>query len=100
VEALIDRSRGVSGASFVVDASGIECALLEEQQLSVATFNIEQPLVSTHLLNGEVLDSTADEDDVQAIAASWNQSRYASRVADAAPIYARYFHSRASLRQP
>ena len=44
--------------------------------------------MSTHMLNGEVLDCSATEDDVQVIAASWNQSRYASRVANAAPIYA------------
>jgi hypothetical protein len=64
-------------------------ALAEGQQRSVASFNIDQPLVSTHLFNGEVLDNSATEDDVQAIAASWNQSRFAARVADATPIFAR-----------
>ena len=83
VEALIDRSRGTA------DDSDSDRTLLEGQQCSVSSFNIEQPLVSTHLLNGELLDSSAAEDDVQAIASSWNQSRYASRLADATPIYAR-----------
>jgi hypothetical protein len=88
VEALIDRSRG--SASLTEDAAAYsDHTVLEGQQCSVTSFNIEQPLVSTHLLNGEVLDSSVNEDDVQAIAASWNQSRYASRVADAMPIYAR-----------
>jgi hypothetical protein len=91
VEALIDRSRGVVDASD--EASDTGRVLLEGQQCSVTSFNIEQPLVSTHLLNGEVLDSSADEDDVQAITSSWNRSRYASRVADAAPIYARCTNS-------
>ncbi len=90
VEALIDRTRGIAGTSpLAADASGTDRALIEGQQSSVASFDIDQPLVSTHLLNGEVLDGSALEDDVQAIAASWNQSRYASRVADATPIYAR-----------
>jgi hypothetical protein len=84
VEALIDRSRGAADAS-----SDSDHTLVEGQQCSVSSFNIEQPLVSTHLLNGEVLDSSAAEDDVQAIASSWNQNRYASRLADATPIYAR-----------
>jgi hypothetical protein len=70
------------------DVGDAGSALLEGQQSSVTSFNIEQPLVSTHMLNGEVLDCSASEDDVQAIAASWNRSRYASRVTNSAPIYA------------
>jgi hypothetical protein len=88
VEALIDRARGVAVTSELTVAE-TNRNFLEEQQCSVSSFNIDQPLVSTHLLNGHVLDCTTAEDDVQAIAASWNESRYASRVADAAPIYAR-----------
>ena len=98
VEALIDRTRGIAGSSAqTADASEPNRSLFEEQQCSVASFNIEQPLVSTHLLNGERLDDSAHEDNVQAIAASWNQSRFASRVADAMPIYARCFAALFSL---
>jgi hypothetical protein len=87
VEALIDRARGVPVTSELTVPEKTR-DILEEQQCSVASFNIDQPLVSTHLLNGNVLDCSTAEDDVQAIATSWNESRYASRVADAAPIYA------------
>jgi hypothetical protein len=86
---LIDRTRGIATTTSDICESG--SALAEGQQRSVASFNIDQPLVSTHLLNGEVLDDSVTEDDVHAIAASWNQSRFAARVADATPIFARCF---------
>jgi len=90
VDALIDRTRGTADMSTLTsDICETGSALAEGQQRSVASFNIDQPLVSTHLFNGEVLDNSATEDDVQAIAASWNQSRFAARVADATPIFAR-----------
>lgn len=98
VEALIDRTRGIASAyTQSTHDSEPNRDLFEGQQCSVASFNIEQPLVSTHLLNGEKLDESASEDDVQAIAASWNQSRFALRVADAMPIYARCFATLFSL---
>ena len=89
VETIIDRSRSISGeaqsSNALCDAGS---ALLEGQQNTATSFNIEQPLVSTRLLNGSVLDFSTSEDHVQAIAASWNESRYLSRVAQAAPIFA------------
>jgi len=89
IETIIDRSRSISGeaqsSNALCDAGS---ALLEGQQSTATSFNIEQPLVSTRLLNGSVLDFSTSEDHVQAIAASWNESRYLSRVAHAAPIFA------------
>ena len=85
IETIIDRSRTISSSKDLSDQGN---ALLEGQQSTAMSFNIDQPLVSTRLLNGSVLDAATAEDHVQAIAASWNESRYLSRVAQAAPIFA------------
>ena len=85
IETIIDRSRTISSSKDLSDQGN---ALLEGQQSTAMSFNIDQPLVSTRLLNGSVLDAETAEDHVQAIAASWNESRYLSRVAHAAPIFA------------
>ena len=85
IETIIDRSRTISSSKDLSDKGN---ALLEGQQSTAISFNIDQPLVSTRLLNGLVLDVSTSEDHVQAIAASWNESHYLSRVAHAAPIFA------------
>ena len=66
-----------------------------DAQCSIASFDIHQPLVSTRLLNGSALDDTTAEDDVEAIAASWNKSRFASRVGLEMPVAWCAFYSHA-----
>ena len=89
VEAIIDRrrsdSRRDSASKDKCDAGSV---LIEGQQSTAISFDIKQPLVSTRLLNGLVLDVATSEDHVETIAKSWNESRYMSRVANTAPIFA------------
>jgi len=89
VERIIDRKRGMlcEGSDDGV-ATGAAAAggAFVDAQCSIASFDIHQPLVSTRSLNGSALDDSTAEDDVTAIAASWNKSRFASRVGLDMPV--------------
>ncbi len=101
MERIIDRKRGMSCnssdgalATCVATAGGA----FVDAQCSIASFDIHQPLVSTRLLNGSALDDTTAENDVEAIAASWNKSRFASRVGLETPVAWCAFYSHAVLK--
>jgi hypothetical protein len=86
VEKLIDRKRGILPKnSDDADTTAAGAAFVDEQ-CSVASFDLNQPLVSTCMLNGSVLDNGTTEADVTAVAASWNSSRFAARVGLDAPV--------------
>jgi hypothetical protein len=89
VERIIDRKRGMlcdSSDGALATCAATAGGAFVDAQCSNASFDIHQPLVSTRLLNGSALDETTAEDDVEAIAASWNKSRFASRVGLERPV--------------